>query len=322
MSVANPDPHGNFDPNRVLCIGDIALDVIVKLDIDGGREGFSSLRYGSDTPSQVITRGGGAAANVAAWLSTTDAKPELISRIGEDSVGLALIDELENLGVRCLRRDIIGSATGTVVVLVDKSGERTMFPDSGANAGLGTADLPSLDGYAAAYISGYALFNKVSHQGVLAIFERLRAAQIPIFFDPASVGTMSTFADRASIMKLLPHSEVMLLNESEARYLADLDSNEADLADVFAALAPFAETVVIKRNELGAFAFNSTSTGIVSDRQERREPIDSTGAGDSFAAGFIAEWIKNRDLPAALRSGNLMAGRSVELIGARPPKYR
>lgn len=313
-------PTPGADAHRVLCIGDIALDVIVKLDVDGGKEGFTALLYGSDTPSHVTTRGGGAAANVAAWLAATDATPELISRIGEDSVGLALIDELEELGVICHRHNVPDVSTGTVVVLVDRSGERTMFPDSGANAGLGSADLPALAGYSAAYISGYALFNKKSHQGVLDIFTKLREAGVPIFFDPASVGTMSIFADRESIMKILPMSEVMLLNESEARFLAAIDSGS--LEEVFEALAHLAKTIVIKRNELGAFAFENSTKKIVSDRQARREPVDSTGAGDSFAAGFIAEWIKNGDLAASLARGNLMAGQCVELIGARPAKSR
>ncbi|MGA1705568.1 MAG: carbohydrate kinase family protein [Candidatus Nanopelagicaceae bacterium] len=304
--------------HRVLCIGDIALDVIVKLDIDGGRDGFSTLLYGSDTPSKVVTAGGGAAANVAAWLATSDAQPELVCRIGNDSVGLALVDELEGLGVHCHRRDVKDLSTGTVVVLVDRSGERTMFPDSGANAGLTAKDLPPLEGYSAAYISGYALFNKRSHQGVLEIFAQLRDARIPSFFDPASVGTMSTFADRDTILKVLPRSDVMLLNESEARYLAEDHSHELD--HIFEKLAPLASTIVIKRNDLGSLAFDSASGVISEDKQERRQPIDSTGAGDSFAAGFIASWIKDRDLPRALQNGNLIAGRCVELIGARPPK--
>lgn len=304
--------------SRVLCIGDIALDVIVKLDVDGGEKGFSSLRYGSDTPSQVITRGGGAAANVASWLATVNIESELLVRIGRDSVGEALVAELEAQGIRCHRRVINDLSTGTVVVLVDKSGERTMLPDSGANAGLNENDLPDLQGYDAAYISGYALFNKKSHQGVINIFTKLREANIPIFFDPASVGTMSTFADRYAIIEGMPTSDVMLLNESEARFLSNLD--EEPLEEVLIALTRFAKMVIIKRNEDGALAIDSESGKTYSDRQPRREPIDTTGAGDSFAAGFIAEWIKERDVMAALTSGNLMAGRCVEVIGARPLK--
>ncbi len=305
---------------RVLCIGDIALDVIVKLEIDGGQKNFSSLRYGSDTPSKVITRGGGAAANVASWLAGADVDAELLVRIGRDSVGEALVSELEAQGIKCHRRVIEDLPTGTVVVLVDKSGERTMLPDSGANAGLNAGDLPELDGFEAAYISGYALFNKKSHTGVIDIFSKLREAKVPIFFDPASVGTMSAFADRSEIIEAIPLSDVMLLNESEARFLSDL--NDAPLEEVLISLTRFAKMVVIKRNELGAFAIDSESGKTYKDRQPRREPMDTTGAGDSFAAGFIAQWIKERDVMAALKSGNLMAGRCVEVIGARPLKSR
>ncbi len=305
---------------RVLCIGDIALDVIVKLEIEGGREGLSALRYGSDTPSKVITRGGGAAANVASWLTTSEAQPELLARIGSDSVGEALIHELQNQGVICHRREVKDLSTGSVVVLVDKSGERTMFPDSGANAGLSPADLPALVGFDAAYLSGYALFNKTSHRGVVEIFERLREASIPIIFDPASVGTMSTFSSQATIINLMPKSDVMILNESEARFLADLEDEPLD--HVLQALTRFATIVVIKRNELGALAIDSRDGRTFKDRQPRHQPVDTTGAGDSFAAGFIAEWIKERDMMAALKSGNLMAGRCVQVIGARPPKSR
>lgn len=308
----------NEAASRVLCIGDIALDVIVKLEIAGGSDGFSRLRYGSDTPSRVITRGGGAAANVASWLSTTDIGVDLLVRIGDDSVGSALVDELESQGVRCHVRRIPDVATGTVVVLVDRSGERTMLPDSGANAGLSASDLPPLSGYSASYISGYALFNRSSHQGVLDIFASLDRSRIPVIFDPASIGTMSAFAAREAIVENLPRSDVMILNEPEARFLAG--AQDAPVEELLSSLTRHAQIVVIKRNESGAVAIDSTTGQHVTDRQARKDPVDTTGAGDSFAAGFIAEWSKKRDLSAAVESGNLMAGRCVEVIGARPAK--
>jgi sugar/nucleoside kinase (ribokinase family) len=153
---------------------------------------------------------------------------------------------------------------------------------------------------------------------VLDIFRALDQAGIPIVFDPASVGTMSTFADQKTIVSTLPRSTVMILNESEARYLAARES--APIEEVLTALTRHAEIVVVKRNESGAVAIDGSSQKVISDRQPRREPIDTTGAGDSFAAGFMAEWIKERDLLASLKSGNEMAGRCVQVIGARPRK--
>lgn len=304
--------------SRVLCIGDIALDVIVQLEIDGGRDGFSAFRYGSDTPSKVVTRGGGAAANVASWLAVTNMRPELIARIGADPVGDALTRELEEQGVICHLREIPDLATGTVVVLVDKSGERTMFPDSGANAGLAAIDLPGLEGIAACYISGYALFNKISHLGVLEIFKKVSEAGIPIIFDPASVGTMSAFAEREKVIELIPRSDVMILNESEAHFLSGLE--DVPIEECLQALTHFARIVVIKRNESGAIALDTITGEQVSDRKVRHQPVDTTGAGDSFAAGFIDAWLRSGDLFTGLEGGNLMAGRCVQVLGARPLK--
>lgn len=295
---------------KVLCIGDIALDVIVQLE----GEGLGQLRYGSDTPSQVSTHGGGTAANVASWLHEVGTPALLLARIGDDSVGEALISQIQDLGIATHPVTIAGAATGTVVVLVDRSGERTMLPDSGANAGLSESDLPTLDGVTACYISGYSLFNPLSHQGVHRIFQRLRAQGIETFLDPASVGTMLKFAERERVLQSIPESDVLLLNESEAEFLSGASSHDAMLEF----LLRFARIVVVKRGEMGAIARSRDSGDLVSDILPPRPAIDTTGAGDSFAAGFISSWIVNRDLKESLHRGNLIAGRCVELVGARP----
>ncbi|MEY3076019.1 MAG: hypothetical protein RLZZ131_145 [Actinomycetota bacterium] len=296
--------------SKVLCIGDIALDVIVRLD----GEGLSQLRYGSDTPSKVSTHGGGTAANVASWLNEIGTPTLLLARIGDDSVGEALIAELQESAIAIHPIVVSGAATGTVVVLVDRSGERTMLPDSGANAGLSESDLPNLDGITAAYISGYSLFNPLSHDGVHRIFQRLRSAGITTFLDPASVGTMLSFAERGRVLRSIPESDVLLLNESEAEFLSG-EKNHLAMLDF---LLRFAKVVVVKRGELGAIAKSREIADPVSDNLPPRVAIDTTGAGDSFAAGFISSWITNGDLKESLRQGNLIAGRCVESIGARP----
>jgi len=300
------------DHSRILCIGDIALDVIAELD---GVQ-VENLRYGSDTPSRVRTYGGGAAANVAAWLTETDAKALLVARIGDDAIGQALVSELAELGVENQVIVVPDLATATVVVLVDQSGERTMIPDSGANAGLSEVDLPALHNINAAYISGYALFNPISHQGVHRIFASLRAANIPIIFDPASVGTIEKFidGDRELLLKAIPYSDVMILNQSEAHFLADCEDDQSALE----ILKTLAHLVVIKLGDRGAIAFDGHHH--FADRGEPVGAIDSTGAGDSFAAGFISSWAKDKNVDLALTVGNRLASRSVRQLGARPPR--
>jgi sugar/nucleoside kinase (ribokinase family) len=102
----------------------------------------SAINYGSDTASEISTHGGGAAGNVASWLTRTSSEATIVGHVGDDAAGAALISEFDSLGVRHQNLIIPGARSGVVVVLVDPTGERTMFPDNGANSGLHIGDLP------------------------------------------------------------------------------------------------------------------------------------------------------------------------------------
>ena len=289
----------------ILCIGDVMLDVVVRID--------SEINYGSDTPAKISTHGGGAAANVASWLASASREVQLVSRVGDDPAGTAVMAELDNLGVQ--HGDIVvkGAQTGVVAVLVDKSGERTMFPESGANSGLNLSDLPPLNNVAAVYLSGYSLLNPASTTGVVAMVNAITSAQIPIIFDPASVGTMSHVG--LSVVKdILPRMSVVILNEEEAFYLTGRSDTKLALQE----LKELVPIVVIKRGSQGAIAVDRESD-FVEVGAKSANVIDTTGAGDAFAAGFIGSWIEKSDLLAAIGSAIDLATQCVAIIGARPP---
>ena len=292
---------------NVLCIGDVMLDVIARIDVAPQR-----INYGSDTASRISTSSGGAAGNVAAWLTRTTARSAIVSHVGDDPAGAAIIAEFDNLGVVHENLAIAGQSSGVVVVLVDASGERTMFPDKGANSNLTLADLPPLDNFQAVYISGYALLNPLSRPAVLAMAEKIRADSIPIYFDPASVGAMKDVSDK-EIHAWFSLMNVLLLNEEESIYL----TGSVDIERALDYLLEFSEVVVIKRGSLGAIAkargYDSISVAAVS-----ADVVDTTGAGDSFAAGFIAAYGEKHDLTAALTAGTELAARCVAIVGGRP----
>jgi ribokinase len=198
--------------HKILCIGDVMLDVVVALQ--------APINYGEDTPSKITTHGGGAAGNVASWIAHTGTGASIVARIGNDSAGAALISEFEDLGVDHSTLKKTSDATGVVVILVDKNGERTMFPETGANSGLVLSDMPSLSGFDAAYVSGYALLNPRSRAGVLEMITAIKAAGIPLFYDTVTVGAMKE-VDRALIHSWLPLMDYVLPNEEEALYVAD-----------------------------------------------------------------------------------------------------
>ena len=292
---------------KVLCIGDVMLDVVTKIAVLP-----SEINYGSDTASEISTHGGGAAANVASWLTRTNAQATIVGHVGDDAAGAALISEFDALGVHHENLMVSGARSGVVVVLVDPTGERTMFPDNGANSGLHIGDLPDISGFDAVYISGYSPLDPQSLAGVKEMITKIRTASIPIFFDPASVGAMKE-VDINEVKSWLPSMNVLLLNEEEAIYL----TGESDLERALDALLVSCETVVIKRGSHGSIG-KSRGSDSVSLAAHDATVIDTTGAGDSFAAGFISHFSSHGDLTRSLMAGAEIAAQCVAIIGARP----
>ena len=289
---------------KILCIGDLALDVIAQLK--------ESINYGNDTASRISTHPGGQAANVSTWITRTNTKAQLVARVGNDPVGFALISDLDKYGVEHLNLMRSGRPTGVVVILVDANGERTMFPDNGANADLEVSDLPPLEGIDGVYLSGYALLDFRSRDAVLAMIKKVKAAGIPIFFDPTTTGAMK-IVPLAEVLSWVALMDGILLNAEEALYLGDA----TDIESAEESLQKYTPLVVIKLGSRGAMAvFNDQSIRVPA---VTTNVVDTTGAGDSFAAGFIPMWLETLDLEKALSAGTALAAKCVATVGARPP---
>jgi sugar/nucleoside kinase (ribokinase family) len=292
---------------HVLCIGDVMLDVITEIEVVPNK-----VNYGSDTPAKISTHGGGAAGNVASWLTRTDAQATIVAHVGNDSAGSALVSEFDALGVGHKNLVVEGAHSGVVVVLVDPTGERTMFPDNGANSGLTLSDLPNLDGFNAVYLSGYSPLDPLSRAGVLEMIMKIRSAGIPIYFDPASVGGMMQ-ANLAEVKSWIALMDVILLNEEEAMYL----TGESNTENALRQLNQDCPVVVIKRGAAGAIGCARGSSA-VSVSALPTTVVDTTGAGDSFAAGFIAQYALTKNMELSLASGAKVAAHCVAIVGARP----
>ncbi len=289
---------------KILCIGDLALDVISQLK--------EPINYGNDTASRISSHPGGQAANVATWITRTHSKAQLVARVGNDPVGFALISDLDKYGVEHMNLMHSGRPTGVVVILVDSNGERTMFPDNGANADLEVSDLPPLDDVDGVYLSGYALLDFRSRDSVLAMIKKIKAAGKPIYFDPTTTGAMK-IVSREEVLSWVSLMDGILLNSEEALYLGDAKDVEGAEKN----LTAFTSLVVIKLGSRGAMAVHNGTIARVS--AVTTSVVDTTGAGDSFAAGFIPMWLETNDLEAALSAGTALAAKCVATVGARPP---
>ena len=269
----------------------------------------SEIEFAGDTRAKISSQGGGAAANVATWLAFDKQDVFLNVRVGNDQPGDYLLRELAIHGVKNSAKKQKNESTGVVVVLVDKKGERTMFPDSGANSNLSLEDLPELNGFDAAYFSGYALINPKSRANAIEILQKL---PMPIVFDPGTVGALRNIP-MSEIKDWLNYASVLILNGEEAKFIAD----KSDVKEALTELKKLVPTVVIKLGGKGAIAINNE---ICEVEIERVEPVDTTGAGDAFAAGFISSWFANQNLKDAINHGAELARKNIENVGAWPVK--
>lgn len=287
-------------------IGDIMVDIMCRVE--------ASPSIGTDTPARIETHGGGGGANVAAWLADRGPVTFLIGRAGNDRWGQMSVDLLSEVGVTShIKRDP-HEPTGTCVVVVTPDGERTMMPDAGANAHLAPSDLPDelFRDDCHLHISGYTLFRTGSRLAGLAALDLARRRHMTISIDVSSTAPLAEVGPQA-FLEWTRGADVCFANDDEAALL----SGVADPGSAAKALAAQFGCVVVKQGPAGAIAVDAhgeahTTPAVTVD------VIDTTGAGDAFAAGFLIPWTQGRPLNDCLARATVLAGRAVAGVGGRP----
>ena len=267
---------------------------------------------GSDRPATIRTRGGGAGANVAAHLARQGVPVALAGCIGDDAAAAGLAAELSGAGVELLLRTVPGAATGTVVSLVDPGGQRSMLADRGANLQLRPDDVPPPVRGQHLHLSGYTLLDPGPRAAGLAALRAALDAGCTVSLDPASTGPLARYgverwlADTAGATVVLP-------NEDEARLLTGC----ADAAGAARALAARHRIVAVSLGADGALW--ASGDVLVHRPAHPTEVVDTTGAGDAFAAGLLAAWLRDPgiDPSVALDAGLACAAEVVRAPGAR-----
>jgi ribokinase len=284
--------------SRIVVAGDVMRDVVATL--------AAPAAHGSDTPAAIAERGGGAGANVAAWLARAGAAVTLIGRVGDDPAGRAAADGLRAEGVDLRLTVDPERPTGTCIVLVEPGGERTMLPDPGANTALVAEPLPP--GATHLHVAGYALLRPGSRAAALALIAAARAAGAGVSVDPSSAAPL---AAAPGFLDWVAGAELLLPNRDEAAVLTGI----ADPVGAARALAARAREVVITLGADGALW--SDGEAVVHVPAFPVVGADSTGAGDAFAAGLLSARAAGAAPADALRAGCALAARAVARVGAR-----
>lgn len=279
------------------CIGDLVEDVVVWLSDEPAR--------GTDTPAQVFRRRGGSAANVAALAVEAGGQSRFIGQVGDDKLGLILTDELEASGVDLwVERN---GRTGTVVILVDRSAERTMLPDRGAATELDFVADEALDNVGWLHVPGYSLIVEPLGTTTRDLIDRAHRLSIPVSIDASSTGLVQAFG-ATQFLHLIErlHPAVLFCNTAEATLLKlgpERPAPEVRLTVLKAGAKP---TVLVR-------ADGSTNTVPV---ESVAAVVDTTGAGDALAAGFLVATLEGKTPIEAAQAAHRLAATVLTQPGA------
>jgi sugar/nucleoside kinase (ribokinase family) len=271
----------------VICtLGDLLLDVVVRLD--------GPIAEDTDTYGRTRVAPGGQAANVAAWVAALGGRSRFVGVLARDGAGRMLAAELAAQGVEVAGPEVDGG-TGTVVSLARPDGRRTMLTDRGVSPSLAPDDLDPawLAGCATLHLPAYSLVREPIGAASLRAAGIARGAGVRVSVDlsgPSAIEELGVGRFREVLAGLAP--DLVFANEDEAALVG----------------APAAPVVVLKRGARGC---------VVQEGAEERayaakpaEVVDTTGAGDALAAGFLV---------GGVELGLEAAARCVAGMGAFPP---
>lgn len=259
---------------------------------------------------------GGSAANTAVGVAALGLRAGFVGRIAADRLGDVFARDIRAAGVEfSVPPATGGEPTARSIILVTPDAERSMSTFLGAAQELAAADIDPAQVEAAAitYIEGYLWDRPAPIGAVRKAIAAARAAGRRVAFtlsDPFCVER-----HRADFLQLLRDGafDIVFANAHEAESLV----GTADLAQMLTAMAALAPLAVVTRSAQGAVVACG-SERIAVPAAPTRQVVDTTGAGDLFAAGFLAGLARQRPLRDCARMGTIAAAEVIEHYGARP----
>jgi fructokinase len=310
----------------VVGIGNAIVDVLVQadesfLDDHGLTKGTMALidesqaerLYASVGPG--LETSGGSAANTLAGIAQLGGRAGFIGRVRDDQLGAIFAHDIRSVGARFdTPAASSGPSTARCLILVTPDAQRTMCTYLGASVGLDSQDL-DLDLVRQAsvlYLEGYLWDSEEAKQAFIAAAEAARASGGQVALSLSDAFCVDRHRD--SFLELVDgHVDILFANEMEITSLYKADSFDEAAAQVRGRC----RVAALTRSEQGSLILSG-------DEQLAIEPyrlgdlVDTTGAGDLYAAGFLHGYTRGEPLERCGRLGSLCAGQVVTQLGPRP----
>ena len=250
---------------------------------------------------------GGSAANTIVGLASLGISTGFLGRIGKDFYGEHFKSDLSKYTVKSHLTEV-DEASGVASTFISQDGERTFGTYLGAAALLDAQELnkEDFDGYQYFYIEGYLVQNYDLIKSAIIL---AKEAGAKIILDLASYNVVES--NRDFLLEIIPeYVDIIFANEEEAKSLLDMIAEDA-----VTALSKEVEVAIVKTGSEGSWIQKGEEKVFVP--AHKVTCIDSTGAGDLYASGFIYGLINNLSLPNCGRVGTLLAANVIQNVGAK-----
>jgi sugar/nucleoside kinase (ribokinase family) len=290
---------------RILVVGDVMTDIIVVPE--------GPLVRGSDRRARITSKPGGSGANQAVWLGSMGARVTFVARVGAKDKG-HLEAYFKGFYVEPVFIADAQRTSGQLIVIVDPDGERSFLTDRGANLALAPSDMPVwlLEDTAIVLMSGYSYFAEVPRAAVMYLTAEAREQGIGFAVDAASVGFIKEVG-ASNFLNWTRGASIVFVNRDEAAALSGSD----DLMAQMKTMGGYYERVVIKLGPHGA-ALGNVHGVVLALPAPKVDVVDTTGAGDAFAAAFLIADLAGQTSEACLAAGIAAGSEAVKKIGGQP----
>ncbi len=248
---------------------------------------------------------GGGGTNAAVSFSRLGFRTGWLGVVGSDPNARTVLDAVKKDKVAFLGAHKPGR-TGYSVILVGLEHDRTILTFKGVNDQLLPRDVPKLH---AKWLYCSSMLGK-SWNTFLGIVKQARKHGTKIAFNPSLYLASRGLAE---LMPVLRGLDVLVFNKEEAQAL--LGTTEKSIAEMLCDLALYVKIPVITDGHRGAYATDGKKVYMIMPRTIR--VVETTGAGDAFASGFVAGQMMKKDIPTSLRLGQIQAESTLRAVGAK-----
>jgi len=307
--------------DKVLGIGNALVDIMTKLPDDSTLDKFSLIKgsmqlserkFADEIDSETINfeklqSSGGSAANTIHGLASLGAPTGYIGKVGNDSFGEFFSKDMKANGIEPLMLKT-NTDTGRAIALISPDSERTFATYLGAAIELSDSDLQAdqFKDYKILHIEGYLVQN---HALMLKAAQLAKANNMKISIDMASFNVVE---DNHEFLKdyVKNYVDIIFANEEESKAFTGKEPE-----DSLNELAEQCEIAVVKIGAKGSLVKSEGTVYCIDPIKVN--PIDTTGAGDLFASGFLYGLINKKPLDECGKIGSLCAGKVIEVIGSK-----